>query len=77
MNGNEIIDRKTTFTVKSNTKLEVHFNQTITTLQRFLDASKDERFVCLVLADFGHFDTSSVDNMNYMFYQCFALKYLN
>ena len=32
MNGNETIDRNTNFTVKSNTKLEVHFNQTITTL---------------------------------------------
>ena len=48
MNGNEKIDRKTTFTVKNNTKLEVHFNQTITTLESFLDVDMDPKFTYLI-----------------------------
>ena len=76
-NGNETIDRNTQFTVESNTKLEVHFNQTIRTLQRFLDGVKDKlMFNSLILADFCHFDTSSVTNMNYMFNKL-SLEYLN
>ena len=73
INGDEILDRNSTFTVKNNTKLEVHFNQTITSLQSFLDASKDPQFQSLISADFCHFDTSSVTNMDYMFYQCTSL----
>ena len=76
-NGNEIIDRNTEFTVNKNTKLEVHFNQTITTLESFLDGYEDSRFHSLISAVFCHFDTSSVANMNYMFYQCTSLQYLN
>ena len=65
------------FTAKNNTKLEVHFNQTITTLESFLDGYEDSRFHSLISAVFCHFDTSSVANMNYMFYQCTSLQYLN
>ena len=68
MNGNQKINRKTNFTVKNNTKLEVHFNQTITTLESFLDGEEDSRFQSLISADFCHFDTSSVTIMNGMFY---------
>ena len=77
MNGNEKIDRKTTFTVKNNTKLEVHFNQTFTNLTSFLDASIDGRLESLISVYFCHFDTSSVTNMASMFYQCSSLQYLN
>ena len=77
MNGNEKIDRKTTFTVKNNTKLEVHFNQTITTLESFLDVDMDPKFTYLISVYFCHFDTSSVTNMNHMFSQCSSLQYLN
>ena len=77
MNGNETIDRNTEFTVNKNTKLEVHFNQTFTYLQNFLDFDEDQRFASLISAYFCHFDTSSVTNMASMFYQCSSLQYLN
>ena len=77
MNGNEKIDRNTQFTVKSNTKLEVHFNQTITTLESFLDEDFDSQLTYLISVYFCHFDTSSVTNMASMFYQCSSLQYLN
>ena len=67
MNRNKKIDRNTEFTVKSNTKLEVHFNQTITKLINFLDGYEDSRFQSLISADFCHFDTSSVTTMFGMF----------
>ena len=77
MNGNEKIDRNTNFTVKSNTKLEVHFNQTITTiLESFFDADIDKQLKSLISVYFCHFDTSSVTNMSYMFYQCTSLQTL-
>ena len=36
INGDEKLDRNSKLDVKKNTKLEVHFNQTITTLESFL-----------------------------------------
>ena len=44
MNGDAKLDRNTNFTVKNNTKLEVHFNQTITYLKSFLDEMKIHGF---------------------------------
>ena len=76
MNGNETIDRNTEFTVNKNTKLEVHFNQTFTYLQNFLDFDEDQRFASLISAYFCHFDTSSVTNMNFMFSKCSSLQTL-
>ena len=38
INGNETIDRNSSFTAKKSTKLEVHFNQTFKSLESFFDA---------------------------------------
>ena len=76
MNGDKKLERDSTFTVKNNTKLEVHFNQTITDLESFLDAKWVRYFDYLISADFYHFDTSSVTNMNSMFYGCSSLQSL-
>ena len=76
MNGNETINPNTKFTVKKNTKLEVHFNQTFTNFYNFLDTDKDSRFASLISADFCNFDTSSVRHMDFMFYKCTSLETL-
>ena len=76
MNGDKKLERDSTFTVKNNTKLEVHFNQTITDLESFLDAKWVRYFDYLISADFYHFDTSSVTNMNSMFKECSSLQSL-
>ena len=76
MNGDKKLERDSTFTVKNNTKLEVHFNQNITDLESFLDAKWVRYFDYLISADFYHFDTSSVTNMNSMFKECSSLQSL-
>ena len=75
-NGNNILYRNSQFTVNSNTKLEVHFNQTFESLNNFLDADLDENFKNLIYADFSHFDASSVTNMDLMFNNCSSLRTL-
>ena len=49
MNGDKKLDPNAQFTVKSNTKLEVHFNQIITSLEKFFDIEYDENFHYLIL----------------------------
>ena len=75
-NGNNILYRNSQFTVNSNTKLEVHFNQTFESLDSFLNADLDENFKNLIYADFSHFDASSVTDMDLMFNNCSSLRTL-
>ena len=67
INGDEKFDRNSKLDVKKNTKLEVHFNQTITTLESFFDTYCYKYSEYIVSADFCHFDTLSVTNMKNMF----------
>ena len=76
INENETNYPNSSFTVKNNTKLEVHFNQTIADLKCLFDAKRNENFINLISADFCHFNASSVTNMCNMFYKCSSLKTL-
>ena len=76
INENQRIYPNQDFTEKNNTKLQVHFYQPISSLYSFFDASNNGNFKFLISADFSHFDTSSVTNMDNMFYECISLKYL-
>ena len=77
INENQRIYPNQDFTEKNNTKLQVHFYQPISSLYSFFDASNNGNFKFLISADFSHFDTSSVTDMSYMFYECSSLQTLN
>ena len=74
--GNQTIYPDSNFTSKNNTKIEVHFNQTITDLASFFNVDFDENFNLLISGNFCNFDTSSVTIMNGMFYGCSSLQTL-
>ena len=69
------IDITNYFVISKNTKIEIHFNQTLKDLSNFFH--NDENFTHLISANFSHFDTSSVTNMNNMFKGCISLKTLD
>ena len=58
-------------------KIEIHFNQTLKDLSNFFSFEKDNNFANLISADFSHFDTSLVTDMNSMFRSCTLLKTLD
>ena len=73
INGDKGIYPNSKFTIKSNTKLEIHFNQNITSLENFFDTEYGN-YSYLLSGDFCHFDTSLVTSMYSMFYGCSSLK---
>ena len=77
MNENKKIYPNSSFNVKNNTKLKIHFSQTIADLKSLFNANDDENFKNLISADFCHFDTSLVTRMNFMFYECISLQTLH
>ena len=75
-NENEKFYPNSSFFVGKNTKLEVHFNESIKDLSGFLNCDGIVNLKHLISADFCHFDTSSAETMEFMFYGCSSLQTL-
>ena len=63
--------------ILANTKLQINFDTPITSLEKFFSQDVDEYMNKVVSIDFSHFDSSSLINMDSVFYGCSALKSLN
>jgi surface protein len=63
--------------ILANTKLQINFDTPITSLEKFFSQDVDEHMNKVVSIDFSHFDSSSLINMDSVFYGCSALKSLN
>ena len=55
-------------------KIEIHFAEPIETFEHFFDASYDKNMEFVEIIDFNYFDSSSLNNMNYLFAGCKSLK---
>ena len=53
--------------------IEIHFNTTIKSLYFFFADNMDENMKYLELVNFSHFNSNSVSNMAFMFYECSSL----
>ena len=54
--------------------IEIHFNERIRSLQNFFDAREDKNMQYLAFVDFTNFNSTSISNMEYMFYHSSSLK---
>ena len=63
--------------ILAGTKLQINFNNPITTLEKFFSQDEDENMNKVISIDFSNFDSSALINMDSVFYGCSALKNLN
>ena len=74
---NNIVDTKTEFTIEANTTIEIYFSEHITSLDSFFSSSNDSKAINIAYIDLSHFDSSSVNNIKYIFSGCTSLEYLD
>ena len=67
----------TALNILAGTKLEIHFTSPVTDMSKFFSKDEDSNMANVVSIDLSHFDSSSVENMEYLFYNCDALKILD
>ena len=61
-------------TLYKDAEIEIHFARPTKTLERFFDVTYDKNMEFVENINFNYFDSSEVENMNYMFTGCKALK---
>jgi len=77
INGNiKIIKfaKNESFSVTKGIGIEIHFNKAINSLFRFFDRREDKNMEYLTFVDFTNFNSISVSNMGFMFYECYSLE---
>ena len=67
------------FIIKENGTIEIYLPKDIDNLARFFSADEhfDTNSKKIVSIDFSHFDSSSVEVTNYLFYECSSLEEIN
>ena len=58
------------FTIQSGAGLEIHFSETVESLEHFFDSITDDNAVSISSIDFSHFDSSKLSNMNSILSGC-------
>ena len=64
------------YDVKENDTLEIHFKEVMTNLSRLFRSGGYTYHQKIKIADFSHFDSSSVKDMSYLFDDCWTLQAL-
>ena len=77
INENSTLEINNNFTIKTYSKIEIHFSTPLTTLESFFDQRYDERVVNIISIDFSHFDSSLLTSLYNLFYGCSSLISLN
>ena len=75
-NNSTIIDT-TELNILAGTKLGIHFTSPVTDMSNFCSKEEDSYMANVVSIDLSHFDSSSVENMEYLFYNCDSLRILD
>ena len=72
----EIVNLTKQFTIEANTNIEIYFSEPITSLNCFFSGFEEDDPLAqkIKLIDLSHFDSSSVNDTQYMFYQCSSLE---
>ena len=66
--------------IEANTTIEIYFSEPITTLNGFFPGSgdiADPNSQLIKLIDFSHFNSSSLESTDYMFFECYSLEEIN
>ena len=65
--------------IEANTNIEIYFSEPISSVKYFFasDDEYDPKAQYIKLIDLSYFDSSSVKETHYMFYQCSSLEEIN
>ena len=64
-------------TINKDYAIEIHFGQQVTDLNYFFSSNNDGNMIYLVSIDFSNFDSSSLSNIDGIFYGCSSLQYID
>jgi len=72
--NNLILNPTDKMTINEGSEIEIHFSESLKTLEYFFDVGQDKNVEFIEMIDFNYFDSSKVQNMNYMLGGCKSLK---
>ena len=75
-NNSTIIDT-IELNILAGTKLEIHFTSPVISMSNFFSKEEDNNMANVISMDLSHFDSSFVESMDYLFYNCDSLKILD
>ena len=76
-NEENIINPTGKLEIKSNSKIEIHLDNSIQSLASFFNSSYDNFAKNIISIDFSHFDSSLITDMNSLFSGCSSLEKLD
>ena len=74
--GSTVTD-STELNILAGTKLEIHFTSPVISMSNFFSKEEDNNMANVISMDLSHFDSSFVESMDYLFYNCDSLKILD
>ena len=72
-NEESIINPTGKLEIKSDSKIEIHLNNSIQSLASFFNSTYDKNAKDIISIDFSHFDSSLITDTNSLFYGCSSL----
>jgi surface protein len=76
-NEESIINPTGKLEIKSDSKIEIHLNNSIQSLASFFNSTYDKNAKDIISIDFSHFDSSLITDTNSLFYGCSSLLKLD
>jgi len=77
MIGGKRVEPNEDFTIEENDIIEIHFNKIITNLSNFFDHEKDTNTEKIISVDFSYFDSSLLNSIKFLFFDCSSLEEIN
>ena len=72
-----VVDLTESFSIEANTTIEIYFSEPIASVAQFFNINMDGNVKNIAYIDLSHFDSSSVEDTQYMFYGCSSLEEIN
>ena len=76
-NEENIINPLKKLEIKSDSKIEIHLDNSIKSLASFFNSNYDENTKDIISIDFSHLDSSLISDMNFLFSGCSSLQKLD
>ena len=71
------LDLSRKFIIDANTTIKIFFSEPIKSLNSFFSANLDLKVLSIKLIDLSHFDSSLLENTEYLFAGCYLLEEIN
>ena len=76
-NNDEVLTSTDSLNILANSKLEIYYDESPTTMEKFFSAEEDNNMIYLSSIDISHFVPYGLESMDSMFYGCISLVSLD